>query len=324
MNRYNIFLMGCFLLLLSGEIVAQSSEINLPFLLECEKMNADVRFTCSENKLFRYAQNKLKYPKAALDNGLEGVVVVSFIVTQKGKIISVKCEKDIGNGCGKEAIRIIETINDSKLKWEAGSKDGKKASFQVLNFPVFFDLTPVNHQLPKLEVIFFKKEITPIRIGKKKKKAIQELKSKDRLVPKIKEDTSLYLEVDRFPIFPGCQNGGPFKDALKAEDCSKMALNSYIYKVLEYPTRPFSEGVEGIVQVKYTIEKNGIISNIKITKGLHPACNQAVIDALESMNERNIRWKPAIKNGKPVRLEERMLIRFSITSEKERRAKNGY
>ncbi len=200
----------------------------------------------------------------------------------------------------------------------------QKSEFSSIKFSCFFDLTPVKHQLPKLEVIFFKKEITPIRIGKKKKKAIQELKSKDRLVPKIKEDTSLYLEVDRFPIFPGCQNGGPFKDALKAEDCSKMALNSYIYKVLEYPTRPFSEGVEGIVQVKYTIEKNGIISNIKITKGLHPACNQAVIDALESMNERNIRWKPAIKNGKPVRLEERMLIRFSITSEKERRAKNGY
>jgi TonB family protein len=320
MNKHKI-LFGLFLLLISSQAIAQSSVSSFAFFSKCEKLSADNRLACTELVLFNYIKSKLNYPKQALENNIEGVVTVSFIITQDGKIVSVQCEKDIGNGCGEEAVQLIESINESELKWKAGSKDGKSTSYQVLSYPIFFDIIPVSHTVPKIEMVFFKEKITPIRIGQRKIKIKETITTK---LLKVEEDTSLHFEADRLPIFPGCQNGGPFGDSLKADDCSTMALNSYIYKVLEYPIRPFSEGIEGIVQAKYTVEKNGIISNIKITKGIDAACNQAVIDAFESMNTRNIRWKPAIKNGQPVRLEQLMFIRFSITSEKERRAKNGF
>lgn len=321
MNKYYKILIGLLLLFASEQGIAQLSASRFPFLSKCEKLNADNRLPCTELVLFNYVKSKLNYPKEALENNIEGVVTVSFIITQDGKIVSVQCEKDIGNGCAEEAIQLIESINGSELKWKAGSKDGEPTSYQVLNYPIFFDIIPVSHAVPRIEMVFFKEKITPIRIGKRENKTKEVITG--RLL-KVEEDTTLYLEADRLPIFPGCQNGGPFGDSLKAADCSTMALNSYIYKILEYPLQPFSEGIEGIVQVKYTVEKNGIISNIKITKGIHAACNQAVIDAFESMNKRQIRWKPAIKNGKPVRLEQLMFIRFSITSEKERRAKSGF
>jgi TonB family protein len=320
MNKHKTLLI-LLLLLINSQAIAQSSVSSFAFLSKCEKLSADNRLACTELVLFNYIKDKLNYPKQALENSIEGVVTVSFIITQDGKIVSVQCEKDIGNGCGEEAVQLIESINESELKWQAGSKDGESTSYQVLSYPIFFDIIPVNHTVPKIEMVFFKEKITPIRIGQRKRKTKKAITG--RLL-KVEEDTSLYFEADRLPIFPGCQNGGPFGDSLKADDCSTMALNSYIYKVLEYPIRPFSEGIEGIVQAKYTVEKNGIISNIKITKGIDAACNQAVVDAFESMNTRGIRWKPAIKNGQPVRLEQLMFIRFSITSEKERRAKSGF
>mgnify|MGYP001952663912 CR=1 FL=1 len=321
MNKHKIFL-GLFLFLVSSQVIAQSSVNSFAFLSKCEKISADNRLPCTELVLFNYIKDKLNYPKQALENNVEGIVTVSFIITQDGKIVSVQCEKDIGNGCGKEAVQLIESINDSELKWQAGSKNEASTSCQVLNYPIFFDIIPVSHTVPKIEMVFLKEKIIPIRIGQRKKKTKEVIT--ERLLKKVEEDTSLYFEADRLPIFLGCQNGGPFGDSLKANDCSTMALNSYIYKVLEYPVRPFSEGIEGIVKVKYIIEKNGVISNIKIIKGLHAACNQAVIDAFESMNKRGIRWKSALKNGQPVRLEQLMFIRFSITSEKERRAKSGF
>ena len=49
-----------------------------------------------------------------------GLIVVTFVVNEKGKIEDAKTLKDIGGGCGDEVIRVIETMNEGDAKWIAG------------------------------------------------------------------------------------------------------------------------------------------------------------------------------------------------------------
>lgn len=66
------------------------------------------------NKAFReFIYGNLKYPKEAIENKIEGVVLCKYEIDYKGNVSKVKVKKGIGYGCDKEAVRILEL-----LKWE--------------------------------------------------------------------------------------------------------------------------------------------------------------------------------------------------------------
>ena len=52
----------------------------------------------------------LVYPKTAADNGVEGRVFVRFIVDEKGNVTEPTVLKDIGAGCGEEAVRALKEV----------------------------------------------------------------------------------------------------------------------------------------------------------------------------------------------------------------------
>ena len=144
-----------------------------------------------------------------------------------------------------------------------------------LAIPFFFDKKPNSAPVPPPFNMIAKEKVRTIKIKKRRKttnipKRKQEqplVKSIPKKIP-VKENTTIYSEVDQVPVFPGCQNGGPFRDSLKSNDCTLMALNNYVAKLLKYPRRAFLGGVEGIVIIQYVIEKDGTLSNIKCIKDI--------------------------------------------------------
>jgi len=82
-----------------------------------------------------YLGKNLHYPDEARKKGIEGRVIIRFIVTTKGDIDSVTILKGIGGGCDEEAARVISNMP----KWRSGKKDGKKVE-------VFFT-QPINFKL---------------------------------------------------------------------------------------------------------------------------------------------------------------------------------
>jgi periplasmic protein TonB len=60
-----------------------------------------------EEALMLYLQKAIKYPQFALETGIKGRVVVQFVVETDGSIKQAKVLKDIGGGCGKEALRVV-------------------------------------------------------------------------------------------------------------------------------------------------------------------------------------------------------------------------
>jgi protein TonB len=83
-----------------------------------------------EKALIKFMEDNIQYPEAALDEGVEGTVQLSFAVDEAGKIYTpvVKSEK-MGYGLEEEAIRVIQKMP----KWNPGSIKGKnvKTRFEI-------------------------------------------------------------------------------------------------------------------------------------------------------------------------------------------------
>lgn len=85
--------------------------------------------------LYKYLAQNIKYPQLARDNNITGKVYVTFVVEKDGSIANPKVLRDIGGGCGAEAIRVVKSMP----KWTPGKQRGKAVRVQF-NLPVNFNL----------------------------------------------------------------------------------------------------------------------------------------------------------------------------------------
>jgi TonB family protein len=68
-----------------------------------------------------YLAESLKYPEEAKERGIEGTVVMAFIVNSDGTISNIETLRGIGGGCDQEAMRVIQNAP----KWTPGQLGGK-------------------------------------------------------------------------------------------------------------------------------------------------------------------------------------------------------
>jgi len=87
------------------------------------------------SELIKYFGENLNYPEIAIRAGVEGKVILGFIVDRSGKIKDVKVLKGIGAGCDEEAIRVVSSMPD----WNPGKQNGKPVN-TLINIPVVFKL----------------------------------------------------------------------------------------------------------------------------------------------------------------------------------------
>ena len=85
--------------------------------------------------LMEYLKANLKYPEKALNNKVQGTVLVRFIVSKTGDIKDVKVMKSVNPDCDNEAIRVVEAMP----KWMPGVMDGKPVNC-LFNIPISFKL----------------------------------------------------------------------------------------------------------------------------------------------------------------------------------------
>ncbi len=71
--------------------------------------------------LMKYLSKNIKYPNIALDNGIQGRVLVSFTVNKDGSIVDPEIMKSVDPSLDKEAIRVISSMP----KWNPGKQRGK-------------------------------------------------------------------------------------------------------------------------------------------------------------------------------------------------------
>ncbi|MBR5595088.1 MAG: energy transducer TonB [Alistipes sp.] len=115
---------------------------------EEEIVEEEIFFTVEEMPKFRggglpefrnWVQQNVKYPQIALENGIQGNVVVQFVVGADGKMQNFKVLQSPDKTLSDATIEVLKKANEMKNGWKPGKQRGKpvKVSFTL---PVAFKI----------------------------------------------------------------------------------------------------------------------------------------------------------------------------------------
>ncbi len=68
------------------------------------------QFPGGDAELMKYISTHIKYPTMAMENNIQGRVVVQFVVTKTGKVGEVKVVRSKDPDLDKEAVRVVKTL----------------------------------------------------------------------------------------------------------------------------------------------------------------------------------------------------------------------
>lgn len=113
----------------------------MPRFPGCEAMDTTLvaKQQCAEASLMSFLYSNIKYPMEARQDGLQGTVVLSFIVETDGTISDLRIVRDIGGGCAEEALRVVSAMNNVGIRWTPGKQAGEAVRVRF-NLPVRFRL----------------------------------------------------------------------------------------------------------------------------------------------------------------------------------------
>jgi len=85
--------------------------------------------------LLKYISKNVNYPVICQENGIQGMVSVSFVINEKGEVTDVKAFRGTDPNLEREAVRVVKGLP----KWKPGKQRGRavKVSYSV---PVRFKL----------------------------------------------------------------------------------------------------------------------------------------------------------------------------------------
>lgn len=71
---------------------------------------ASEHYAGGQDSLYAFINRNLVYPPMAKRNRIQGECIVDFQIDENGKVQNAKVVKNIGGGCGEEAMRIIQLL----------------------------------------------------------------------------------------------------------------------------------------------------------------------------------------------------------------------
>lgn len=311
----------------------------MPRFKGCEDLPANERKSCADKKMLEHVYKNIKYPAAARKAGIQGTVVVRFIIEKDGRISNVEPIRKIGKGCDEEVVRIVKAMPD----FIPGKQRGKNVRVQY-NLPVKFKLEGddvANNKLKLTDVVEVEsgnkpyivvdgKAVTSMdhinpddietinvlkgkaafeKYGENGKNGVIEVKTTKNPVTVvgygIEKDKEPLRVAEQMPLFP----------ATTDKKTSNQALLTFIYENLKYPKAAKDENIEGTVVANFIITKAGTISSPRILRSIGGGTDEEVLRVIELMNELPQKWTPAVQGGKKVNLIFNLPIKFKLQSD---------
>lgn len=124
-----------------GKTVTQSSTRPTTFYPRDSKVFSFVEqqpvFPGGMAEMNNFIRENLKYPEEAKKSGIEGLVVVQFVVDRNGKVLDPAIVKPLGAGTDEEVLRLVKSFPD----FEPAKQKGTPVEFRY-TLPVRFGLAP--------------------------------------------------------------------------------------------------------------------------------------------------------------------------------------
>ena len=105
-------------------------------------------------------------------------------------------------------------------------------------------------------------------------------------------ESKCYDVVEEMPSFPGGQG----------------ALMYFISSNLAYPATARESMIQGRVIIGFVVERDGSISNVKVSRSVDPALDKEAMRVVKSMPK----WKPGKQNGSAVRVKYTVPVIFRL------------
>ena len=86
-------------------------------------------------KMHEFIEKNLHYPKECAENGIQGRVIIDFVVERSGKLTNIRVVKSVNPALDKEALRIVKLMP----KWIPGKQCDKKVRVKCI-IPIPFQL----------------------------------------------------------------------------------------------------------------------------------------------------------------------------------------
>jgi len=112
----------------------------------------------------------------------------------------------------------------------------------------------------------------------------------------VEEDPNkIFASVENLPEFPGGQD----------------KFIAYLSKTIRYPAVDRENGTQGRVILTFVVERDGSLTDIKVSRSLSPGTDAEAVRALKS----SPKWKPGIQNGRPVRVQYSVPVSFALAAD---------
>jgi protein TonB len=109
------------------------------------------------------------------------------------------------------------------------------------------------------------------------------------------DPNQIFTSVEQVPEFPGGLD----------------KFGAYLGKAIRYPAVARENGTQGRVIVTFVVERDGSLTDIKVTRGIGSGCDEEAVRVLKN----SPKWKPGIQNGRPVRVQYSVPISFTLASD---------
>ncbi len=109
------------------------------------------------------------------------------------------------------------------------------------------------------------------------------------------ENVTAYNDCDQKPMF------------LNSQDPRKF-LKEWVYQYLKYPERALRDGTQGRVQVDFIIEKDGSVTNVKVSKGVSEELDAEAVKVVSA----SPKWKAGRVDGEKVRTAVTIPVEFRL------------
>ena len=277
-----------------------------------------------EKALLAFIGANLHYPVIAQENGIQGTIIVRFVVTKTGSVDKVEVLRSLDPACDKEAVRVINLLP----QWVPGKQKGENVSVYYA-LPIKYKLTGEDkgtkkdrNRVQPLYIIDGRvvsieelNSIKPVMIkevsvlkdasalaayGDKGKNGVVLITLKkdaanqivDSVKNKVGEDNATFEVVEQMPEYPG----------------GERSLMNFIGSNLRYPVEAQKARIQGTVILRFVVNKEGNVERTEVIRSLNPDCDRESIRVINLLSA----WKPGMQKGKAVSVWYTLPIKFKL------------
>lgn len=91
-----------------------------------------------------------------------------------------------------------------------------------------------------------------------------------------------------------------------------------LYLHINYPEKARQRGIEGRLELAFTVETDGSIADLEVQESLHPLLDSAAVKGV-----RSVKFVPAKHEGTPVPIRMKLPVRFQLTTVSSTAQTNG-